>query len=336
MCLTVINPVFGAKRRGSAKKLLVLRVRTGFVDLFEGNALVRRVTNEWGEITDEETEIRTRVVLDGRNLVEARVTGVGLRYDAYMNGVRVARSEKKGVSLNRDNTTIHLSAYIERSRLLEWWHTHVNNGERTRLVIKPHVTFDLPSVDLSAFDFAGLGIPSTRPPFSSVSVETLNYATEFETGILESIRTDEKMTATAFGRIVFAVHGIDARWGEADEDETPVVLRVNVENPNPFAVGLEDIGYTVSMNGIRVGEGRVDDFRLSAREKKTVSSEAVLRNERIADWWTTHLLRGEKTETEISLGGAVRALGLGRKIGDRSYTGSFETDLFGGGGLLDS
>jgi LEA14-like dessication related protein len=302
---------------------------------FDGNALVRRVENDWGEIADDETEIRTRVVLDGRHLVNAHVDSVGLRYEAYMNGVRVARSEKKGVSLNRQNTTAHLSAYIDRSSLLEWWHTHVNNGERTRLVIRPQVTVDLPSIDLSALDFAGLGVPPTRPPFSSVSVETPNYVTEFDTGILDSIRTDEKMTATAFGRTVFAVHGIDARWGEADEDETPVELRVKVENPNPFAVGLEDIGYTVKMNGVRVGEGRVDDLRLSAHDTEVVSSVAVLKNERIADWWTTHLRRNEKTETEISLSGAVRALGFGRRIGDRSYTGSFETDLFGGGGLLE-
>ena len=306
------------------------------MDLFDGNALVRRVESDWGEITDEKTEIRTRLVLDGRNLVEARVTSVGLSYDASMNGVRVARSKKKGVSLNRRNTTIHLSAYIERSKLLKWWRTHVNNGEHTRLVIRPHVTIDLPSLDLSAFDIAGLGLdtyPFGRQPFGSISVETPNYVTEFETGILDSIRTDEKMTTTAFGRTVFAVHRIDARWGEADEDETPVELRVKVKNPNPFSVGFEDVGYTVSMNGVRVGEGTVDDFRLPAREKKVVSSEAVLKNERIADWWTTHLRRGEKTETELRLNGAVRVLGFGRKIGDRSYTGSFETDFFGGDGL---
>jgi LEA14-like dessication related protein len=107
-----------------------------------------------------------------------------------------------------------------------------------------------------------------------------------------------------------------------------------MKNPNPFAVGFEDVGYMVTMNGVRVGEGRVGDFKLPARGTKVVSSDAVLRNERIADWWTTHLRRDEKTETEISFGGAVRVLGFGRKIGDRSYTGSFETDLFGGGGLL--
>ncbi|MDZ7687741.1 MAG: LEA type 2 family protein [Halobacteriales archaeon] len=309
------------------------------VDLpFDGNALVRRIENEWGEITDDETEIRTRVVLDGRNLVEARVTSVGMRYDAYMNGVRVARSEKKGVSLNRRSTTIHLSAYIERSRLLEWWRTHVNNGERTRLVIKPHVTLDLPKLDLSAFDFAGIGIdtyPFVGQPFGSISIETPNYVTEFETGILDSIRTDERMSAKAFGRTVFAVDWVDARWGDTDDKKTHVELRAEVVNPNPFAVGFEDIGYTVGMNGVRVGEGGVGDFRVPARSTKTVSSDAVLTNERIADWWTTHLRRGEKTETEIIFGGAVRVLGFGRKIGDRSYTGSFETDLFGSSGFLD-
>jgi len=96
---------------------------------------------------------------------------------------------------------------------------------------------------------------------------------------------------------------------------------------------LGDVSYTVSMNGVPVGEGHVDDFRLSARGTKVVPSVVVLRNERIADWWTTHLRRNEKTETKVSVGGEVRALGFHRRLGDRSYTGSFETDLFGGGGL---
>lgn len=304
---------------------------------FDGSVLVRRVESDWGEITDEESEIRTSVVLDGRHLVNAHVESVGLRYEAWMNGVLVARSKKKGVTLNRRNTTAHLSAYIDRSRLLEWWLTHVKNGERTRLVIRPHVTVDLPRLDLSALDFAdlgsGLGFP-TSTPFGSISVETPSYTSEFRTGIAESIRTDEKISASAFGKTVFTVRGVDAEWGKADEEVTTIDLSVEVDNPNRFGVGFEDIGYTVSMNGVQVGRGNVDDFRLAAREKAVVSSEAVLRNDRIADWWTTHLRRGERTETEISLYGAVRVLGFGRKIGGRSYTGSFETDFFGGGGLL--
>lgn len=301
---------------------------------FDTSALVRRIESDWGEITDDESEIRTRVVLDGRHLVNAHVESVGLRYEAYMNGVRVARSEKKGVSLNRRDTTIHLSAYIDRSSLLDWWPTHINGGERTRLVIRPHLTVDLPRLDLSALDFTGIGADLGFPagtPFGSISVETPGYTSEFRTGIAESIRTEEPMSVRAFGKRVFTVRSVDARWGDADEEETPVELRAEVENPNRFAVGFENLGYTVRMNGVRVGEGNVDDFRLPARETEVVSSEAVLRNERIADWWTTHLRRGERTETEIRFGGAVRVLGFGRKIGDRSYTGRFETDLFGGG-----
>ncbi|MFW5984295.1 MAG: LEA type 2 family protein [Halobacteria archaeon] len=290
--------------------------------------LVRRVSNEWGEITDDYSEIRTRVVLDGASLVDVHVEGVGLRYDATMNGVRVARSEKKGVSLNRRNTTIHLSARIPRDRLIEWWQTHVNNGERTRLVIRPHLTVDLPSVDLSAIDFAGV-LP-TRPGVDSVSVETPNYTSEFETSIADSVRTHETMRVKVLGKTVFAVQDVDAWWGTADEDETPLDVRVSLRNPNPFAVGFEDLRYTVTMNGVDVGEGAVDDFTLPARGDTTVTSRAVLNNQRIADWWTTHLRREERTRTEISFDGTVTALGFSREIGGRSYSDSFRTDLFAG------
>ena len=294
---------------------------------FDGT-LVRRVTNEWGEITDEYSEIRTRVVLDGANLVDFHVEGVGLRYDASMNGVLVARSEKKGVSLNRRNTTIHLSARIGRDSLLEWWKTHINNDERTRLVIRPHVTVDLPSLDISSFDLTGV-LPARA--VDSVSVETPNYTSDFTTRIVDSISTREKMRVKALGRTVFAVSDVDARWGTADEEETLIGVEVGVENPNPFAVGFEDLGYTVSMNGIEVGEGTVDDFTLPARGDKTVGSRAVLDNRSVADWWATHLRRGERTGTRIAFDGTVRALGLSRRIGERSYTDSFETDLFAGG-----
>jgi LEA14-like dessication related protein len=291
--------------------------------------LVRRVANEWGDITDEYSEIRTRVVLDGASLVDVHIDSVGLRYDATMNGVRVARSEKKGVSLNRRNTTIHLTARIPRDRLLEWWCTHVNNDERTDLLIRPHLTVDLPSIDLSAIDLAGV-LP-TRTRVDSVSVETPNYTSEFTTNIADAVRTSETMRVKFLGKTVFAVRNVDARWGTADEDETPLNVRVSLRNPNPFAVGFEDLGYTVTMNGVDVGGGTVDDFTLPARGSTTVGSRAVLNNQRIADWWSSHLRRDERTRTEISFDGTVRALGFSREIGGRSYTDRFETNLFAGG-----
>lgn len=292
--------------------------------------LVRRVTNEWGEITDESSEIRTRVVLDGGHLLDVHIDSVGLRYDASMNGVRVARSDKKGVSLNRRNTTIHLSARIHRSRLLDWWKTHVNNGEKTRLVIRPHLTVDLPSLDLSAIDFAGV-LPRRNPSVDSISVETPNYTSRFSTNILDSIRMRNPMSVRALGKKLFEVREVDASWGKADDTETPVDLSVTVENPNFFSVGFEDLGYAVEMNGVRVGGGDVGDFVLPARDTATVETRAVLRNEKIADWWTTHLRRGERTQTEITFDGTVRVLRFGRRVGGRSYTDSFRTNLFAGG-----
>jgi len=308
---------------------------------FDGTALFRRITNEWGEIKDDSTEIRTRVVLDGRNFVNEHIDSIGLRYDATMNGVRMARSEKKGVSLNRQNTTMHLSAYMEHSRLLDWWPTHVNNGESTELVVRPHVTIDVPSVDLSALDFAGLGLSRWtrnmgRPPVDVISVETPDYESEFTTRVIDSIRTDESMSVRVFGKKLFEVTGVGARWGEADEDETPIKIRVRIRNPNPFAVSFEDLYYTIDMNGVGVGEGHVDDFRLPRWSKKVVSTEAVLRNEKIADWWPLHLRNGEKTQTEISVSGTVGVLGYTREVENRNYTDVFETDIFGGGSLPSS
>ncbi len=291
--------------------------------------LVRRVTNEWGEINDEYSEIRTRIVLDGASLVDFHVDSVGLRYDATMNGVRVAQSEKKGVSLNRRNTTIHLSARIPQDSLLEWWGSHINNDERTTLIIRPHLTVDVPSLDLSTIDFAGV-LP-TRTGVDYISVETPNYTNEFTTSIADAISTRETMRARVLGKTVFAVPEVDADWGTVDDERTPLNVAVSLRNPNLFAVGFEDLRYTVSMNGVEVGGRTVEDFTLPARGETTVESRAVLRNQRIADWWTTHLRRGERTTTKISLDGTVRALGFSRAIGGRSYTDSFETDLFAGG-----
>lgn len=305
---------------------------------FDGTALVRRVTNEWGEITDDSTEIRTRVVLDGRNLVDIHIDSIGLRYDATMNGVRMARSEKKGVTLNRRNTTMHLSAYIDHSRLLDWWPTHVNNGERTELIVRPHVTIDVPSLDLGALDFTGLGLPQwaqsmRRPPVDVISVETPDYESEFSTSIIDSIRTDESMSVRVFGKKLFEVTDVGARWGRADEHETPIKLRVRIRNPNLFGVSFDDLRYSINMNGVEVGEGYVDDFVLPRRSKTVVTTDAVLRNEKIADWWPLHLRNDERTQTEISVSGTIGVLGYTREVENRSYTDVFETDIFGGGGL---
>jgi len=308
---------------------------------FDGTALVRRVTNDWGEITGDSTEIKTRVVLDGRSLVDVHIDSIGLRYDASMNGIRMARSEKKGVSLNRKNTTIHLSAYIDHSRLLDWWPTHINSSEQTQLLVRPHVTVDIPSLDLSALDFAGIGLPQwarrmRRPPVDVISVETPDYESDFTTRIIDSIRTDKSMSVRVLGKKLFEVTSVGARWGEADEKETPIKLRVRIRNANLFGVTFTDMRYSIRMNGIEVGEGTVGNFELPRRSKTVVTTDAVLRNERIADWWPLHLRNGERTETEISVSGIIGVLGYSREVKDRSYTDTFETDIFGGGSLPSS
>ena len=109
-------------------------------------------------------------------------------------------------------------------------------------------------------------------------------------------------------------------------ETTEIRTDVTVRNPNPVGVpGVLDVGYTATLNGVTLAEGTESGVGF-APGTTTVKTTAEMRNERIADWWVTHVNGGERSELDIAA--RVSGPGVSRTIPARSST--VETDILGG------
>jgi LEA14-like dessication related protein len=266
------------------------------------------VTSDWGEVDDEASEIRTEVSVPSPNVVNGNVDSFGVEYVAEINGVRVAEAEKSGFRFGSRTTSVRLDAEMEHGTVRDWWRAHVENGEESRMRVKPRLRVDLPLSDL------GVRVPSREQTVETDALGFLNDAPRRERSVA--------------GRTVLAVEDVDARWGEPDDDITPVHVEARVENPTRVPVRFSDLVCDVRMNGVRVGGGgTVDGFALGADETDEIGMSVAIENDALPEWWRTHVENGETTQVVADVYGAVDVLGRRFRVGLLSYSGTVETDV---------
>jgi LEA14-like dessication related protein len=270
---------------------------------------VESVENEWGEVTEERTGIRTNVVVNNPNGVG--IPGVaGVSYDVAMNDVTVASGSSGSLSLSPGENEVTLETHIDNEKIPAWWASHINNGEQTTLSVRPSV--------------------NVGPLSKRLSAENRT----FETDMLSSFDSDESQSVEVGGQTLMTVERTEASWGEATANETPLQFAGTVSNPNGAPVSFSKIGYEISMNDVTVAEGTTDEgVDIGANSTETIRVDAALDNRKLDEWWVSHLQNGEKTTLDVQVFAAVeRENGTERvPLPFLSERVVFETDVLGGG-----
>ncbi|WP_198662189.1 LEA type 2 family protein [Halorussus litoreus] len=271
---------------------------------------VESIDNEWGEVTDERTGIRTNVVVNNPN--GFGVPGVvDVSYDVAMNDVAVASGSSDGLSLSSGQNELTLDTHIDNGKIPAWWASHINNGERTTVSVQP----------------------SVEAPFVSRSLPSQDRT--FATDMLSSFDSTEAQSVEAGGRTLLTVSETDASWGRATESETPLSFSATVENPNDAPVRFSTLGYRVSMNDLEVANGTTDGgVEVGANSEGTIEIDSTMDNSKLDEWWVSHLRNDERTVLDVQVF-AVAETDEGTQripLEFMSQRVEFETDILGGGG----
>ena len=270
---------------------------------------VESIDNEWGEVTDERTGVRTTVVVDNPSGVG--IPGVaGVSYDVRMNDVTVASGSSGGLSLSPGRNEVSLDTDIDNARIPAWWASHIDAGERTTLSIRPSVN-------------AG---------FLSRAIPAQNRT--FETDMLSSFESTDNRSVAVGNRTLLTVTGTDASWGDATENRTPLSFSASVHNPNDAPVAFSTLGYRVSMNDVVVAEGTADDgVEVAGDSTGTIRIDSALDNGKLDEWWVSHLRNDENTTLDVEVF-ALAETDAGTErvpLPSLSQRVAFETDILGGG-----
>ncbi|MDI3502687.1 MAG: hypothetical protein PWR09_812 [Archaeoglobi archaeon] len=243
-----------------------------------GKPEIRGVSYSFGNVTDEYTEIKTLIDVYNPNPVPIPLKDV--KTEIYMNGIKMGEgsAERSEISAN-SLSQIVLSTKIENEKIPKWWVSHLKNGEKSEVVMKANLIFDL-----KLFEF-------------SYPIEKRE---EIETNLLSKFSIDSPQKIRA-GPLSFTLKSLSASWGEITNETSEIILKARIENENPFDIMIGFEG-NLTMNGIEVAEGGSDELIVLPAQKETeVEMKIVINNALLDDWWSSHIRNGERTTLSLML-----------------------------------
>ncbi|MHC1610832.1 MAG: LEA/WHy family protein [Candidatus Methanospirareceae archaeon] len=269
---------------------------------------IKSITNTWGDITPDNSEIITNIVVDNPNAIPIPIKSV--EYEIFMNDVKLGSGHSIGeASLPpHGEHTITLLTELENDKIPQWWVTHIRRGENTDVKIKGNIVFDLK-------------ITEYKYPIE----QTIS-------GVRTKILGDKKSYHVDEASLEPQMRSIENSWGRVAADQTEVRTKMVMYNPQPVPIYIERIRYEIYMNGVRMGSGLSEEtILLKPRSDTEISLDTRLDNGKLDDWWVSHLRNGERTSVEIKSELLYKAAGKEFTIELPVQKETMETDILGGG-----
>lgn len=287
--------------------LLVVTAGTGFGLYLFGVIGVPSVTvtdyGDWGTVTDEETEIITTIEVENPNPVGVNLATFGADYAIAMNDVTVATGDRTGLDLKPGTNTLELSTTLDNAQLQPWWVTYVRSDE---------------TIHLAATGTARVGTPLGKIGHDFSQRDTM---LEDETPMIDALTRAASQVEGSYAREVdtglttatvgYEVREATASWGSVSEANTTVLFSFDIHNPGDVTVPAVPDGLQVdlAMNDVDLFSGGEEAMtvRNTARDAfirpgdtQTVVLAIDMDNEKIDDWFTSHVRNGERTRIDAS------------------------------------
>jgi LEA14-like dessication related protein len=123
-----------------------------------------------------------------------------------------------------------------------------------------------------------------------------------------------------------SVDRVDNQFAGVNETTTAIETDLVVSNPNPLSTNLSGVSvdYAVEMNGLKMANGEKDGVSIGTGST-SIPLRTTLSNERIPEWWVTHIQNGEHTTLRVDANVSFET--LGRTFEAPQITRSIDTDL---------
>ncbi|WP_332898533.1 LEA type 2 family protein [Haladaptatus sp. CMSO5] len=314
----------GAKTLVFGSKLKVLVAVVGLLVASIGGAwalgiigvpVVGGVENRFTGVSDTQTAIQTDLVVSNPNPISLQLGGTSVEYDVAMNDVSIAYGKKEGLDIEQGNTTLQFDTRMDNEKIPAWWVTHIQNNETTNVNINAQV-------------------------HSSLLGRTFNVpqSQQIHTNLIGQLNSDETRPINANQAVisdpVLYINQTSATWGTVTDQQTPIDLQFVLYNPKATPYTITELGYTITMNNITVGEGVTDRSHvIPGGATETVATTATINNQLLDDWWASHLRNNQVTELRIDFYAKVQVGQSGPSfrlpLDDLTHTQTVETDIFG-------
>lgn len=296
--------------------LLVLIALAGGAVVVLDRPAVEAAESRFAGVNESTTLIETDLVLSNPNPVGVRLGEATVTHSVRMNGIEMGSGRREGLRITDGRTTVNLTTAIDNRKIPAWWVRHVRNGERTRLTTRASV--EVPLLDRTA------AVSDTRT---------------IETHITDGLNSTEPHPVNASVPLiadpVLVINRTSATWGTVTREATPLATELVVSNPQEFPFVISRIDYTITMNDIAVGNGTTGrSYTIPAESHRTIRANATVENDRLDEWWVSHIRRNQHTDLRVAFTAVVELPGdttVRIPLDGLGYTSTIETDILTNG-----
>lgn len=250
--------------------------------------------NRWGEVDGQEIEVITKIGIENPN--PFGIAGeAAAEYDIALQRVELARGSGTGITVDSGQTVTNFSTTLDAERLPAWWRAHLDNDEVSTL------TADT-TIDASVGPLSGAHDTTIEDEIDTDIEGALDEASsQFEGPYPE-------------GTPLLVIEEVTTEWGEVTEQRTEIRTTFEFRNPNEGTVlVLPGSGFAGEMafNEITMAEWQTDevtvvdedgaastgaDILIEGGETERRTLVVEMTNERIGEWFPTHVQRNETTD----------------------------------------
>jgi LEA14-like dessication related protein len=275
---------------------------------------------DWGAVTDERTEVVTTVWVDNPNPVGVAFgESLTVDYAIVMNGVVLAEGEQSDIAVPAGNSTERIRTDLVNDRLADWWVEFVRADETIELAVDGTLTVragplgertvpvEPPNRTILADDRPVVGALSASANATSGTYTESVEASDVDDTVVDDVGLAGDGSVT----VGYEVRRGWATWGAVTDEETVVVFHLLVHNPGdvPVPAAPNGIGLAVDTNDVRLLETESDEFTLRSvgpdaviqpGETREVTVSVTMDNERVDDWFTSHVREDAGPGTEAT------------------------------------
>lgn len=297
---------------------------------------------DWGAVTDEHTEIITTFWTNNPYPIDL-TTGkaMDIHYSLSLNGITIAEGNRERIDLPQGNRTHTQSSYLQNQELRSWWVNFLRANETARATAHGRVQITTP---ISNWTYRK---STTHVQFENQTpiLDSMSQAAEQAEG--RYVHTQRLNRGPFRQDVTIGAEVQDARatWGHVNRNQTTVLIHLRIHNPSetvPLIVeqtglqiqtSINNVTLFHSDNGVLTPKTTTDQSLLRPGETREVVIPITMDNNKVDDWFQSHVQNGEHSTIDVRMQVVVDPLGIGKPIripqGDAiTYQCSMQTAFF--------
>jgi len=292
---------------------------------------------KWGSVVGDRIEVISTLEVTNENPLLSRLSdSIRVTYHLDLNDVRLAGGEKSNVRVAQGTDTLTLTTAIRRERLPEWWVAYVRNDETIDVTAGGEIEFDgwvpvrrpIPTVERQLLADETPVLDALASAADSLSGTYTVGSDDFMGGIandLVGVFTAGTIDLSEVSSAGYEIEHGWATWGEVTPEETTVIFHFEVRNAGnvPVPSAPDGLHLTLEANDVTLFSARnealspiqsASERPLAPGERRTVKYPIAMDNQKVGDWFRSHVENGERTFLKASLQFAFEPPALGVEI----------------------